>query len=116
MAAPKIFSNMDAGVPGFQQFDLLLPFACAVDDAHGGVLPRLAFVFVQPAKMQLLMSFVFGTEFVQFEFNCNQAAQATMEERQVDMEVILVHCNSLLTVDKGKFCTQFQYEGLCPPV
>ena len=74
----EVLGDVDTAGVEFQQFDLLLLFAAAGDDAQRRGFAGLLFVFGQPAQVELHLAFVFGFEITQFQFNHHQPFEAAV--------------------------------------
>ena len=85
-----VFGDHDAVLMHLEEFDLFAGGLRAEDEPDGGFFAGLALVAVKPTQVQLHLAFVGGLEATELQLHNDQAAQAAMEEQEVDVEVFPV--------------------------
>ena len=66
----------------------------------------------QVTQIQFHLAFVGGFKFADFQINGNEAAQATVVEKQVDVVVAVVDGDAFLPRKKSKVAAQLDDEAL----
>ena len=106
----EVFGDVDAAWVEFEQFDLFRLFPGAEDDAEGRVFTGLLLVFGEPAEVEFHLAFVFGFEVAQFQIDGDEAFQAAMVEKEIEVEVVGINLDARLTTKKGKAVAKFEEE------
>jgi len=91
----QVLTDADGLGVELQQFHLLGVRRRAQDQADGSLFARSAFVLVQPAQLELHLANVGRLERLELEFDGNQAAQATVEEAQVEVQIVLANAHAI---------------------
>jgi hypothetical protein len=92
----QILSHPDLASVQLQQLNLLPVLPAAQYQPNGRLLPRPALLFVQPSQVELRLALIGGIEAAQLQLDGNQAAQAAVIEKQIEIEVPLFDSRALL--------------------
>ena len=98
----QIFGNVDTGLAEFEQFNLLFLFASAKNEAKRRFFADLLLVLGKPAEIEFHLTFVFGLEVAELEVYGDKTAQTAMVKQKVEVEVVGIDLNALLTAEEGE--------------
>lgn len=97
-----VLSDPDAASFKLSQFDVFLRLPSTENDAEWRLFSGLLFVLFKPPEVEFHLSLVDGPELSQFELHGQQSTQAPMVEEQVQVVVLMVDRDSLLSSDEAE--------------
>src|SRR5439155_8153891 len=97
----QVLGDPNAASLELKQFDVLVGLAGTEDETQRRSLSRLTFVPFEPAKVELHLALVGSPKPTQFQVHSEQSVQATMEEKQVQVVILIVNRDSLLAGDEA---------------
>lgn len=104
----QVLGHVDTAFAKLQQFDLLLFFARAQDNADGRRLARLLLVLCEPPQVQFHLTLVLRLEGAELQFDRDKAFEFAVVEQQVEIEVIVVDGQSFLARHEREACAELQ--------
>src|SRR5205823_5345332 len=94
------------------QLDVLVRFSGAEDEAERTVLIRPALVAVEPAKIELHLSFVGSPKMTELQLERDEASHAAVIEEEVEIIVFAVDCDPMLACDEGEVSPELEEKAL----
>src|SRR3954452_15611353 len=91
---------------------MLAAFRAAENQADRLVLRMTPLVFLQPREVEVHLSLVRRCKRPEFQVDCHQATQPTVEEEQIEMVVNIVNPHRILASDEAEFAAEFRKEFL----
>src|SRR5436189_3017678 len=107
----KVFGDANATLLQFQHFDSLVRFLSAQDQSQRLFFAWAHFVFPQPSQIKLHLAEVRRREFSKLQVNGDQSPQPPVVKQQIQIKILPVHDNALLTRQECPISAQFRKEG-----
>ena len=99
--------RVGAGEGVFDDFGV---FGRAEQHAEAGAFVRFLVVAVQRFEVEFEFAEVFGLEFVDFEFEIDEAVEGAVEEEQVEAEIASAYLDGVFAADVAKVASEFVEE------
>ena len=107
----QVLGDVDAGLAEFEEFDLLLLFSGTENDAKRRFFAWLLLVFGEPAEIEFHLAFVVGFEVAELEVDGDEALEASVIEKEIEIEVVGIDLEAFLAGEEGKAVAEFEQEG-----
>ena len=104
----QIFGNVDTGLAEFEQFNLLLLFASAKNEAERRFFAGLLLVLGKPAEVKFHLTFVLGLKVAELEVNSGEPTQMAVVKQKIEVKIVGIYLNALLTAEEGEAIAEFE--------
>ncbi len=108
----QVLGDSDSAFVQPQQFDVFFGFVGTQDQTDRRFFAGMDIMFLQPPEIELHLTFVGRLKLAQLQINRDQTPQPTMVEQQIEVIVLVVDCDSLLSSDEGEIRPHLKDEGL----
>ena len=106
----QIRCHSNAALIELKQLDLLVSLVGTEDQPDRGLFPRFHLVLFQPPEVELHLPLVGSLEPLELEVHGDQAAKFPVVEQEVDVEILPVDHDPLLSGNKREANSEFEDE------